>query len=72
MVLGVLQHFLQDSAEAFATSVCDELGVPWGEIENSHLDQFAVITRAKLGPLLGTTKASFIAGVIEKLKERGV
>jgi len=69
--MGVLEQFLQGSAESFASKVCADVGVEWEHLENKDLGRFADATRNRLGPILGKIKARFAAGVIQKLMERG-
>jgi len=69
---GVLEHFLQGSAEVFAGKVCADVGADWEELSNEDLGPFADATQVRLSPVLGRMKARFAAGVIQKLGEKGV
>ena len=72
LIIGVLKHFLQDSAEDFAGAVCDESGLNWAQLRNVDLEQFATTCATRIAPLVGKSKARFVSGVITKLQERGV
>ena len=71
LVLGVLGHFLQETAESFAITVCSDAGLDWEILSSADLVPFSKQAKRLAEPILGRTQANFISGVIKRLQERG-
>jgi len=71
LIVGVLSHFLQDSAEDFALAICSDAGLDWPNLQTRDLNSFADICKQRILPIVGRSKANFVSGVIHRLQERG-